>query len=74
MATKYKLLAIWGDVEPELQAETWDSFEEVLEAARILRAEDSDDLKSGLYYLKFKDDSVETLEVRAFSGGELEEG
>ena len=66
MKTKHWLLAIWGDVDPELFG-PYKSDQHRLRKARQLRRDEDSDIKSGLYRL----DCPVRPDIGAFCGGDF---
>lgn len=68
---KYQLLIIWRDVEPELNPNVQDSYDELVTLARRVREMEGDE--HGLYYLEWEEGQRDVLSVGSFGGAELEE-
>lgn len=74
---KYQLLIIWNDVEPELNPNIYDNYDEFLAHAKRVREMEGDE--HGLFYLQWEETWVGGhlvkghVEVGSFSGAELEE-
>lgn len=73
---KYKLLIIWGNVEPELDSRIHDEYEDLVKQARLTKETEGDE--NGLFYLEWEEILVgdclvkSHVEVHPFGSYELE--